>query len=112
MALRKYEKLKKIKDASYELTDVYRCSECNAAVNLEDSRCLICERDFSDEIIVEEPAVEKANDKNDNDTFFIIKCPECSADLSDLDIVNRFCPNCEHVITDFEINSKWSLCFR
>ena len=107
MALKKYEKLKKIKAASYDLTDVYRCSECNAAVNLEDSRCLICERDFSDEIIVEEPVVEKANDKNDNDTFLIIKCPQCSGHLSDLAIVNRFCPNCEYVLTDSEINSEY-----
>ena len=110
MKLRKFEKLKKIKDASFDLTDVYRCSECNTLVTLKDSSCLICKRDFSDEIIVEEPVVEKANDKNDNDTFLIIKCPQCSGHLNDLAIVNRFCPNCKYAMTDSEINSIKPIC--
>ena len=110
MKIRKFEKLKKIKAASYELADVYRCSECNTAVTIKDSSCIICKRDFSDEIIVEEPVVEKVNDKNDNDIVIIIKCPQCSGQLNHLAIVNRVCPNCEYVLTDSEINSIKPIC--
>ena len=95
-----------------------KCPVCFKAINIGGK----CDCGYDDKIkkIPEKKSVRikksinkivgKANNKNDNDTFFIIKCPECSARLSDLDIVNRFCPNCEHVLSDSEINSIKPIC--